>query len=116
MASVSERVVDIVAEQLGVEKDKIKLETLLPVIWEAVGNRTFSVRELFDHAELDIPASIALRDVLEFIGSNPRAIGRLLGRGTDIDVCEFRIVESGPSREGMLRTIIAVTRKTRSGD
>ena len=27
MASVSERVVDIVAEQLGVEKDKIKLET-----------------------------------------------------------------------------------------
>ncbi len=27
MASVEERVVDIVAEQLGVEKDKIKLET-----------------------------------------------------------------------------------------
>ena len=27
MASVPERVVDIVAEQLGVEKDKIKLET-----------------------------------------------------------------------------------------
>ena len=27
MASVSERVVDIVAEQLGVEKDKIKTET-----------------------------------------------------------------------------------------
>jgi len=27
VASVSERVVDIVAEQLGVEKDKIKLET-----------------------------------------------------------------------------------------
>ena len=74
------------------------------------------MRELFDHAELDVSASIALREALESTGGTTYAIGRLLRRGADIAIGGYRISESGSSSDGMLRTVVAVTRKTHTVD
>jgi len=91
--------------------DRDALERLLPAIAEAVGTLTFSTHELIEHAKLEIKANVALREALASIGDNPRKLGRLLSRGTDIDVAGFRIAESGSSRDGVLRTVITITRK-----
>ncbi len=91
--------------------DRAALESLLPAISEAVGTLTFSTRELLEHAKLDVEANVALRAAIASVGDNPRKLGRLLSRGTDIDVGGFRIAESGTTREGVLRTVISITRR-----
>ena len=91
--------------------DRATLERLLPAISEAVGSLTFSTHELLEHAKLGIEATAPLRAVLDTIGNNPRKLGRLLSRGTDFDIAGFRIMESGVSRDGTLRTVITITRR-----
>lgn len=95
--------------------DEMALVALLPVIAAAVGNRTFSVNELFAHAELNVESSIALREQLAVAG-NSRRIGRLLIRADGVDIGGYRIVAVGHAREGMLLSIIAISRKTRPGE
>lgn len=95
--------------------DEAALAALLPAISKTIGARTFSVRMLTEHAALDVGPAIALRGALASIGS-PHKIGRLLLRAEGADIGGFRIVASGHSREGMLRTIVTIGRKTDSGE
>lgn len=91
--------------------DRAALGVLLPAISEAVGSRTFSIRELLEHAKLEIDATAPLRAALAKVDASPRKLGRLLKRGTDVDIDGYRIVEIGASRDGMLRTVVTITRK-----
>ena len=91
--------------------DRAALETLLPAISEAVGTRTFSTRELLDHAKLEIPQTAALRAALVALENNPRKLGRLLSRGADVEISGFCITESGTSRGSVMRTVIRITRR-----
>ena len=91
--------------------DRAALQKLLPAIAEAVGIRTFAIRELLAHAQIDIESTASLRAALDSVGRNPRKLGRLLKRATDVDIDGFRIMESGVSRDGTLRTVITITRR-----
>ncbi len=93
--------------------DEEALVALFPALAAAVGTRTFSVHELHEHARLPVAPAVALRAALAAVG-NPRRIGRLLRRAEGVDVGGYRIVANGHSREGMLLSVTAITRKTRS--
>lgn len=84
--------------------DRRALGALLPVVATAVGARTFAVRELVDHAGLQIPAAIALRAALDAAGG-ARKVGRLLARGDGVDVAGFRATSCGEDRDGRLWTV-----------
>lgn len=86
--------------------DETALRMLLPMIAAVMVNRTFSVRELLEYP--------ALRSALESVGSAQK-VGRLLTRGADADVGGLRIVESGRSREGMLRVVTTIHREPNTG-
>lgn len=85
--------------------DQSALETLVPTIIAAVGDRTFTVRELFQHADLTIPAAVALRKALTSIGSTKK-VGRLLHRGEGLDISGLEIVSNGRTDHGVLRTVV----------
>jgi len=80
--------------------DETALSALLPAIAKAVGNRPFSMRELIQHAALEIAPAIALREALA--SADPRRIGRLLRRCCGNDVGGYRVREVDSRRDGVV--------------
>lgn len=84
--------------------DREALAKLRPAIFAAVGDRTWSLRELREHSELKDPAAVELRLALAAIGS-PLKIGRLLRRGNRLEVAGYEIEANGECRDGVLWTV-----------
>lgn len=86
MASVEERVVDIVAEQLGVSKDQIKRETHFVNDLGADSLDTVElVMELEEEFDINIPDDAAekITTVGEAIDHIEKAVGSGDGQGSD---------------------------------
>jgi hypothetical protein len=81
--------------------DEAELSALLPVIFGAIKSRPFLVRELFQHAGLNIAPAIALCNALK--STNPQKLGRLLSRACDINVGSYHVRKCGKSkRDGLV--------------
>ncbi len=81
------------------QADGAALRQLLPVIVAAVQGHPFTLRELAEHATLNIAPAIALRDALVSITS--RRLGRLLRRAADVGINGFRITALESTRDGV---------------
>jgi hypothetical protein len=99
--------------------DETMLRPLLTAIIDTIGTRDFYVRDLINHAKLDIASAIALQKALASIGGALK-IGRLLRRGVNADTGIYRVIAIGPTRDGVLwkiecdESITAKSRKTRT--
>jgi hypothetical protein len=93
-------------------EDQAALVIVIPAIWKAMKNETFSVRALLHRASQEPE----LRTALATIDRNPRQIGRLLRRGIGSDVEGYRLSTVGVQRDGLLWTLTAITRKTHLGE
>ena len=81
------------------QADEKALSKLLPVLVTAIQGRRFTVRQLTEHAKLQVAPAIALREALG--STNPRRIGRLFRRSCYNDVGGYRIKEVGFTRDGV---------------
>lgn len=80
--------------------DQAAARALLPVIAAATYGRTFTMLELWRHAELGIaPAVVALREALAT--TDPRKLGRLLRRLSDCGDEAYEITAAETTRLGV---------------
>jgi hypothetical protein len=101
IAALAARVAELERAKLDV-RDRAALAALLPIIGPIVGDRLFSVGELFDFAAA--AGDQRLIAALAAVGS-PRSVGRLLSRAAGIAVGGYRVSIIGRDREGAVLRI-----------
>src|SRR5688572_23287340 len=81
--------------------DREQLECLLPAISRAIGNATFTARDLAEHASHDTELAAAFERAMGSVTQH-RRIGKLLARAAGVSVLEHRIERRGSVRDGVL--------------